>query len=98
MQKVSYWISSEFIIEFNKIKDLELPSVFKYQIDKVSKIVNHWQECYPCKLGFNLSEYSGPFEEVFLKLAAAYTENHICDGDYDVLDSRTRKKDTYIGC
>ena len=93
-----YWTANEFVIEFNKIKNIELPLVFRYQTDRVARIVDHWDKCYPCKLGFNISEYSGTFEEVFLKLAAAYTENHICDGDYDVLDSRSRKKEIYGGC
>lgn len=93
-----YWISDKFTYEFNIIKDLNHISIFKYQIDKVAKIVNHWKECPPCALGFNISEYSGTFEEIFLKLAASHVENHICDGDYDVLDSRSRRKEIYIGC
>jgi len=87
-----YWFADEFTIEFNKVKKLILPSIFKYQVARVARIVDHWQECYSCKLGFNISEYSGTFEELFTHLADCQIENHICDGDYDVLDSRSRPK------
>ncbi len=82
------WLADEFVIEFNKLKKLIVPQLFKYQIDKVAIIIDHWTKCHHCKLGYDLSEYSGSFNEVFLKLAAAHTENHICNGDYEVLGSR----------
>jgi hypothetical protein len=92
MSKKKYWLAAEFAIEFNKIKKLVLPKIFEYQVNKISLIVDHWQECYPCRLGFDISEYSGTFEELFTHLADCQLENHICNDDYNVLDSRTRKK------
>lgn len=92
MTKKHYWLANEFAMEFAKVRSLILPTPFKYQVDKIRQIVDHWQECYPCKLGFDLSEYSGTFEELFAHLADCDLDIHICNGDYDVLDSRTRKK------
>lgn len=80
-----YWLASEFEIEFAKVRKLKLPEIFKYQIERVAKIVDHWQKCKSCTLGFNISEYSGTFEEIFLKLAHAPIEIFVCNGDYEVM-------------
>lgn len=77
-----YWYTEEFKTEFYKYSELVLPPVFKSQIEKVRIIVEHWNICHPCQLGFDISEYSGTFEDVFLKIAATPIDHHICNGDY----------------
>lgn len=98
MASKKYWLANEFTIEFAKIRNLILPKIFKYQVEQVAKIVDHWQECRACKLGFDISEYSGTFEEIFTHLANSQLENHICNGEYNVLRSRKRMEEVYIGC
>lgn len=85
---MKYATAEEFTKEFEKYKDLELPKVFKSQIEKVNQIVEHWKVCPACELGFNISEYDISFEKLFIKLAAGHIEYHICDGTYSVLWSK----------
>lgn len=82
MKRVKYWTTDEFTKEFNKLKENSFPKVFQTQIDKIGIIVEHWRVCHACELGFNISEYSGSFEEVFLKLAYWPLDRHACNGDY----------------
>jgi hypothetical protein len=89
--KKDYWTSEQFEIEFNKIRTLDnIPEVLKWQIEKISKIINHWHECYTCRLSFSISEYQMSFNELFAKLASCHLEYHICDGDYNLLFSNSK--------